>query len=91
MATPGVVTISSRVIEGTLHLSVADTGPGLTQGQGEEIGHGIGLSNTRKRLKQLYPEHEMEVIAGPSGGFEVRISVPLKLERSETNEELIAQ
>lgn len=93
MATPGTITISSRVIEGVLHLSVADTGPGLTEEEveGKGIGHGIGLSNTRKRLKQLYPQHDMEVIAGPTGGFEVRITVPLVIARAENSEELVAR
>jgi two-component system, LytTR family, sensor kinase len=89
LATPGTITIQSRIIDDTLHLSVADTGPGLTQGQGGEVGHGIGLSNTQKRLKQLYPKHEMEVIAGRTGGFEVRISLPLALEGAESGEEVI--
>jgi sensor histidine kinase YesM len=91
MATPGTITISSRILDGILHLSVADTGPGLTQEQSRGIGHGIGLSNTRKRLKQLYPQHDMEVIAGPSGGFEVRLTVPLVMARAESSEELIAR
>jgi two-component system, LytTR family, sensor kinase len=89
LATPGTITIESRIADEVLHLSVVDTGPGLTQGQGEEVGHGIGLSNTRKRLKQLYPQHEMEVIAGQSGGFEVRIALPLALEGAQSSEELI--
>jgi sensor histidine kinase YesM len=78
LAAPGTITIASRSEGATLHLSIADTGPGLSQQQ-DEIGHGIGLTNTRKRLKQLYPEHEMEIIAGPSGGFEVHIAIPLAL------------
>lgn len=92
MATPGAITISSGIADGALRLSVADTGPGLTQSAGEEIGHGIGLSNIRKRLKQLYPQqHDMEIISGPGGGFEVRLMIPLALARTESNEELIAQ
>jgi sensor histidine kinase YesM len=92
MATPGVITISSEIANEMLRLSVADTGPGLTQSSGEEIGHGIGLSNIRKRLKQLYPQqHDMEIISGPGGGFEVRIMIPLALARTESSEELIAQ
>jgi sensor histidine kinase YesM len=55
------------------------------------FGHGIGLTNTRKRLKQLYPDHEMEIIAAPHGGFEVQISIPLVLHRVETHEEVLAQ
>jgi sensor histidine kinase YesM len=92
MATPGTITISSGIADAALLLSVADTGPGLTQSPGEEIGHGIGLSNIRKRLKQLYPQqHDMEIISGPAGGFEVRITIPLALARAESSEELVAQ
>jgi len=90
LATPGTITISSRSENETLHLSIADTGPGFSQQQ-DEIGHGIGLTNTRKRLKQLYPEHEMEIIAGPSGGFEVRIAIPLALHELATAGELVVQ
>jgi two-component system, LytTR family, sensor kinase len=91
LATPGTITILSCIENGALRLSVADTGPGVSQGQGEEVGHGIGLSNTRKRLKQLYPEHEMEIIAGPLGGFEVRMSIPFVLERVDTTQEVVAR
>ena len=90
LATPGTITISSRSEDETLHLSVADTGPGLSQQQ-DDLGHGIGLTNTRKRLKQLYPEHEMEIIAGPAGGFEVRIAIPLAIQTPATAGELVAQ
>lgn len=90
MATPGTITISAHITEDVLHLAVADTGPGLS-GTQREAGHGIGLSNTRKRLKQLYPEHDMEVIAGPNGGFEVRVAFPLAYEHAEAREELIAK
>ena len=90
LATPGTITISSRSEHETLHLSVADTGPGFSQQQ-DDLGHGIGLTNIRKRLKQLYPEHEMEIIAGAAGGFEVRIAIPLALHTPTITEELVSQ
>jgi sensor histidine kinase YesM len=89
MSTPGTITITAATENGLLRLSVADTGPGLSE-QSEEAGHGIGLSNTSKRLKQLYPEHEMEVNAGAHGGFEVRMVFPLSYERTAVSEELMA-
>jgi sensor histidine kinase YesM len=91
MSMAGTISISAAVEDGLLHLAVADTGPGLSDGSGEETGHGIGLSNTRKRLKQLYPEHEMQVIAGPAGGFEVRIAFPLVFDRAGIPEEAIVK
>jgi sensor histidine kinase YesM len=88
MATPGTITISAEVAGDVLQLSVADTGPGLSGERGDEVGHGIGLSNTQNRLKQLYPEHTMEIIAGPAGGFEVRIAFPLNYDRVPAKQEL---
>ncbi len=61
--------------------------------QPERNGHGIGLRNTRKRLKQLYPGHDMDIMSGPQGGFEVRMSIPLVLTMHRTlhPEEWLAQ
>jgi len=91
MATRGAITITARASDDMLHLSVADTGPGISQEHDNVFGHGIGLTNTRKRLKQLYPDHAMQIIAAPHGGFEVQISIPLILHRAETHEEVLAQ
>jgi two-component system, LytTR family, sensor kinase len=92
LATNGTITITSRAENGTLYLSVADSGPGLSQQKNcDSIGHGIGLNNTRKRLKQLYPEHEMEICTGEQGGFEVKIRIPLTFKPAERTEELVAQ
>jgi LytS/YehU family sensor histidine kinase len=88
---PGVIRVSAAVCGDFLSLCVADTGPGLSDEQPEGNGHGIGLSNTRKRLKQLYPEHEMDIVAGATGGFEVRMCIPLTFSRVELRQELISQ
>jgi sensor histidine kinase YesM len=88
---PGVIRVSAAVCGDFLSLCVADTGPGLSDEQPEGNGHGIGLSNTRKRLKQLYPLHEMDIVAGAAGGFEVRMSIPLTFSRAELRQELISQ
>src|SRR5205085_12002106 len=49
------VTISASRMNGSLHLQVIDNGPGLPTGWELSEGTGIGLSNTRQRLAQLYP------------------------------------
>jgi two-component system LytT family sensor kinase len=89
LSKPGLITISALVERGELRLSIADTGPGLTQ-DCEAAGHGIGLSNTRTRLRQIYSQHEMEIFAPPPGGFEVRIAIPFS-RKTEVVEELVAK
>ncbi len=48
----GVLMIRARRVGGTLRLSVTDNGIGLPNGKPER--EGIGLSNTRARLRELY-------------------------------------
>jgi signal transduction histidine kinase len=64
-----------------LVLTVADTGPGTGQSAnttGEiAIGTGIGLSNTRARLAQLYDdEYELTLAPNAQGGTTVTIRLP---------------
>jgi two-component system, LytTR family, sensor kinase len=91
LSVPGIIRVSAAIDGNSLNLCVSDTGPGFSEEQPEGNGHGIGLSNTRKRLKQLYPEHDMEIVAGTAGGFEVRMSIPLVFSRTELRQELIPQ
>ncbi len=48
----GTIAISASVIDGRLHIEIRDDGVGLDSPTAE--GHGVGLSNVRKRLAQLY-------------------------------------
>ncbi|GAA4694478.1 sensor histidine kinase [Phytohabitans rumicis] len=59
-----------------LKLSVADDGLGLTHGA---LRDGIGLANTRARLRQLYGDrHEFTIAPRDGGGVDATISVPYR-------------
>ena len=62
---PVRIELKSRLRDSTLELQVCDNGPGLS---GEGSGDGVGLSNTRARLQQLYGERQSLLLAGLAGG-----------------------
>jgi LytS/YehU family sensor histidine kinase len=73
----GRIDIQARVAEDRLTLIVRDNGVGLSEAT--PLREGLGLSNTRDRLEQLYPaEHLFTVLAGPAGGVEVTVTIPLR-------------
>lgn len=72
----GTIAIHAAVKGRHLMLKVADDGPGI---EGREIREGVGLSNTRGRLVQLYgSDHGMEINSG-AGGFAVSIRIPFSV------------
>jgi two-component system LytT family sensor kinase len=75
------ISIAARRENGSLILQVADTGTGF-RGQGGEaaMNRGVGLSNIRGRLEQLYgSEQEFAIADRPAGGAEVTLRVPFHL------------
>ncbi len=79
---PGKGTVRIRAwAEGdNLRLEVCDTGPGFAAPAVAGIGgSGIGLTNTRARLTQLYGTRQrLEMSAGDTGGACVSITMPLR-------------
>jgi two-component system, LytTR family, sensor kinase len=70
---PGRVEIEARLDGDRVRLTVRDNGPGLETGTTE----GVGLTNTRARLEQLYgAEQSLELRAAEGGGLTVEISLP---------------
>ncbi len=63
---------------GFLHLHVLDNGPGITD-PAAALGKGVGLSNTRQRLRALYGEdHLFELANRAEGGLHVHLAFPLR-------------
>jgi two-component system LytT family sensor kinase len=75
-ARPGRITVESRREGQSLLLLVRDNGGGMPPGGFTR--EGIGLANTRERLRELYGDrHRFELSNHPGGGLEVRLSIPL--------------
>jgi sensor histidine kinase YesM len=72
----GAIGIVARRVGDELHVTVRDDGPGFGTKSGS-AGLGLGLSNTRARLKQLYGEKsELRTGTAPGGGAEVTMVLP---------------
>jgi two-component system LytT family sensor kinase len=69
------VTVSRE--NGVLRLSVRDDGPGPASAP-PTAGTGVGLSNTRERLGQLYGDRAaLKLLEAPGGGTLVTIDIPV--------------
>ncbi len=75
-----LVGVIARRENGLLQIRVYDDGPGLHEGWRMEESEGIGLSNTRERLQQLYgKEHRFELRNRQEGGVEATLLIPFRL------------
>jgi LytS/YehU family sensor histidine kinase len=71
---PGRLAVHAARQDGRLTITVTDDGPGPAH----NAAAGVGLTNTRERLAQLYGADQALTLdsAGPSGGARVVVSVP---------------
>ena len=75
-ASHGHIEIRSRRQNGVIQLQVQDNGPGLDDQNGE-IREGVGLSNTRLRLQQIYGDtYRFDLINAPEGGVVATVELP---------------
>lgn len=86
------ITVAAQLSDGTVRITVSDTGPGLQNpdmsrrtSSMETMSTGVGLANIRDRLVQAYGENQSFRTGTPSGGgFVVTIEIPF--EQEELNE-----
>ncbi len=79
----GSISIAAAVSGQTLHLSVADDGPGLDlHPGGKPPGNGVGLVNCRERLKEIYGD-EQSFDYGTNHPHGLVITIVIPLERQE--------
>jgi len=83
-AKPGRIELRAGCENGQLKLEVRDNGVGLSPDR--KVEEGVGLSNTRARLKQLYGErHRFALSETPGGGLSVSLELPFRAQGKETN------
>lgn len=71
----GRIEVKAAHVDGQLVVSVSDNGKGVPEGGPKR--EGIGLSNTRARLSELYGERQkFELVNQPEGGLCVRMAIP---------------
>jgi signal transduction histidine kinase len=92
---PGELRLRATRSNGKLVLEVSDTGPGFSTkvpalrsvDDPKRPSGGIGLSNTRARLAQLYGDHAtIEIGSGATGGARVTVIVPFRAANTASDE-----
>jgi two-component system, LytTR family, sensor kinase len=75
----GCVRIEARNSGGRLRLTVADNGSAPSLSSGTFPREGIGLTNTRERLRERYgADHEFLLQAAPDGGLVATMNIPFR-------------
>jgi sensor histidine kinase YesM len=73
----GVIEIGAARNNGSLELSVSDNGIGVPFGDVDNLHEGVGLSNTKRRLKHLYGDrHRFDLAAAAKNGLSVNLTIP---------------
>jgi signal transduction histidine kinase len=72
----GVVGVRAQRDDGSLRIIIYDDGPGLKRDDGATV-EGVGLSNTRARLAQLYGDRQrFSLTEREGGGVEANLVIP---------------
>ncbi len=73
----GSLSLTAEIVDGDLHVTVADTGLGFSASGASTSGGGVGLSNIRERLQLLYAGRaRLEITPNLPSGTRASIVVP---------------
>src|SRR6266540_133866 len=79
--TRGQINIEAKRVNSLLRLEVRDNGPGITSNGGLLGIEGVGLSNVRARLHQIYgSDFRFELMNARGGGLTVVMEIPFRRE-----------
>src|SRR5438876_11051914 len=78
-ATPGRIHIEAKRLNSLLRVAISDNGPGIAS-NGDLLGaEGVGLSNVRARLNQIYgSDFRFELMNSKDGGLTVVMEIPFQ-------------
>jgi two-component sensor histidine kinase len=80
--TGGTILIRAARYKDSLRLEVHDDGEGLKGGQLAALREGVGLSNTKARLQELYGgAHRFQITPNADGGLTVTVETPCRVEK----------
>jgi two-component sensor histidine kinase len=78
--TGGTILIRALRQDNSLRVEVRDDGEGLKGGQLAAIREGVGLSNTKARLQELYGDaHRFQITPNADGGLTVAVEFPWRM------------
>lgn len=79
----GTIKVKAAVTEDRLHITLSDNGPGVEDVSNiiSHTGSGVGLSNTKERLMQIYgEEHSIKLCNIEPSGLGIFIEIPCERE-----------
>lgn len=85
-ASPGTLELKSHKVNSALQIQVCDDGPGIPPQGAKDSG--VGLKNTRARLRELYQERQaLHLENAPGGGAIITVILPYDLAEDQLAED----